>query len=93
MGYTHAAGWTALFEAATEGRVEVVAVLLAAGARVNDTDTWEGRTPLSLACARGSLELVQMLLDAGADPNIRCACVCVCVAWAASMPARGLGCP
>ena len=77
MEYMHATGWNALFEAATEGRSEVVAVLLAAGARVNGTDTWEGRTPLSLACATGSVELMQMLLDAGADPNIRWVRVCM----------------
>jgi len=41
---------------------------LQAGANVNFADD-EGRTPLTLAVQEGSLELVELLLQHGADPS------------------------
>lgn len=34
------------------------------------SDLKKGETPLLLACATGDVELVEMLLEAGADPTI-----------------------
>ena len=76
-------GFTPLLFAVREGRIDVVRVLLKAGADVNETMQVErrprrgygGRPPpagasaLLLAVMNGHFELAAHLLDAGADPN------------------------
>jgi ankyrin repeat protein len=75
-------GFTPLLFAVREGRIEVVAVLLQAGADVNETVPVEGRrrgyggrmppagaSALLLAVANGHFELAAHLLDNGANPN------------------------
>ena len=59
-------GSTALHWAAQRGAVEIVGVLLAAGAKV-DVATRYGVTPLGLASTRGSAAIIERLLNAGAD--------------------------
>ena len=51
--------------AAECGYVEVVRVLIKAGANLNDAD---GR-PLLSAVESGDVEVVRVLVEAGADPN------------------------
>ncbi len=58
--------WTLLNEAVSEGNIDAVRVLLAAGARVNDA---QDQTALQIAALRDDVEMVQVLLDAGADVN------------------------
>ena len=58
------------------GRVDIVKLLLAAGADVNaasrkEYDLLRGMTPLMLAALDGSEDLVQLLLDKGADVNAK----------------------
>ena len=60
---------TALLEAARGGRTDLVHLLVAAGARVDQGDA-DGHTPLMAAAARGHVETVRELLAAGADPNV-----------------------
>jgi ankyrin repeat protein len=61
-------GVTALLWAAHWDARDVVASLLAAGARVNAADD-NGVTPLARACENASLAVVETLLQAGANPN------------------------
>lgn len=57
----------ALTGACYGGRLQAAEKLLAAGARVNQTDF----TPLMAASRHGSLVLVNFLLELGADPNAK----------------------
>lgn len=61
---------TPLHIAASKGNLELVRVLVGAGAFV-DARSGSGRTPLHLACARGHAEAMCALLDAGADVTAR----------------------
>jgi Ankyrin repeats (3 copies)/Ankyrin repeat len=58
------------------GQVDIVKLLLAAGADVNAAsrkgdDLLRGMTPLMLAALEGSEDLIQLLLDKGADVNAK----------------------
>ncbi len=56
-----------LFDAATQGRTDMIAPLVAAGADVNAYDA-RGFTPLILAAYDGHLDTVEALISAKADP-------------------------
>ncbi|GAA2873773.1 hypothetical protein GCM10010517_34350 [Streptosporangium fragile] len=58
---------TPLHQAAQEGAVQVIKLLLAAGAEVDAVDA-DGATPLWEAVRHGRDEAVKLLLAAGADP-------------------------
>src|SRR5579862_8451295 len=62
-------GETALMFAARVGDFESAKLLLAAGANVNDADAW-GVSATVLAAHSDYRELVEFLLDKGADPNL-----------------------
>ena len=62
-------GATALWTAATSGHLEVVQILLDAGARINHT-TASNSTPLRGASFDGNIDVVRCLLKHGADVNI-----------------------
>lgn len=59
---------TPLMFAARVGNLASARLLLAAGANVNDEDAW-GVSVLVLAAYSGFRDVVQLLLDKGADPN------------------------
>jgi ankyrin repeat protein len=59
---------TALMFAARVGDLESARLLVAAGAPVNDEDAW-GVSVVTLAAHSGFVDLVEFLLDKGADPN------------------------
>jgi ankyrin repeat protein len=63
-----AGGETALMFAARVGDLASAKLLVAAGATVNDADAW-GVSATSLAAHSGYTELVELLLEKGADPN------------------------
>lgn len=60
-------GWSALHYAAIKGHAAVVKLLLTYHAAVNEPSP-EGDTALILAVRSGSVETVQALISAGADP-------------------------
>ena len=59
---------TALLFAARTGDVAAAKLLVAAGGNVNDADAW-GVSAVTLAAHSGYAELVEFLLEKGADPN------------------------
>jgi ankyrin repeat protein len=61
-------GFTALHFAVRGGHRDAVAVLLDAGADVNDQLS-DGQSALVVAAANGHWEVMDLLLDRGADPN------------------------
>jgi len=61
---------TPLAAVASQGDVEAVRLLLAAGANVNQLDSLFGG-PLHYAIKSGCVDLVKVLLDAGADKHIQ----------------------
>jgi ankyrin repeat protein len=63
-----AGGETALLFAARAGDLESARLLVKAGANVNDADAW-GVSAVTLAAHSGFAELVDFLLEKGADPN------------------------
>jgi len=63
-------GWTPLHYAASKGRVDTAKLLLAHQAMVNAPSP-DGTTPLMMAGFSGSRDMVQLLLDAGADVTTR----------------------
>jgi ankyrin repeat protein len=62
-------GDTALMFAARMGDLTSARLLVAAGANVNDADAW-GVSATTLSAHSGFTELVEFLLEKGADPNI-----------------------
>lgn len=61
-------GFTGLHLAASDGRLNVLKVLLRAGASVN-ARCWGGMTPLHAAVQTGQLAAARRLVEAGADPS------------------------
>jgi ankyrin repeat protein len=62
-------GYTALMFAARVGDFASAQLVVAAGANLNDQDAW-GVSAIVLAAHSGYGELVQFLLEKGADPNL-----------------------
>lgn len=60
-------GWTGLHEAAKQGHLAVVRLLLELGADPNAREAGDNTYPLHWAAARADLEIVRALLDAGGD--------------------------
>jgi ankyrin repeat protein len=65
-------GTTALAWAAHRDYVDIVELLIGAGAKVNVANDY-GMTALALACVNASAAVVKSLLKGGADPNTRLA--------------------
>lgn len=62
-------GRRALNEAAAGGNLEIIRMLLDAGAQINEKDA-NGNTPLIAAVMFGKLESIKLLIEKGADPNL-----------------------
>ena len=82
-------GWTALHEAACNGRTEAARTLLHLGADV-DRRTKEGDTALHKAARWGRVDIVQLLLLVGADARARDKVRCLALSRATSVhPSEG----
>ena len=76
-------GNAALHFAAREGLLEAVKALLEAGAEVNQiSSASDGMTPLVQAIINGRLDVAEVLLKHGADPNIASTASGVTALWA-----------
>ena len=60
---------TPLLEAAKNGHIEIVRLLLERGAKPNETGSFSNNPPIIFACRNGYTEIVQLLLEKGADPE------------------------
>ena len=58
-----------LADAVQEGNMSIVKYLLSRGAPVNEPNRW-GQRPLSIAISQDREDIVQALLEAGANPNL-----------------------
>jgi uncharacterized protein len=63
-------GLSALHFAARQGAIATAEALIAAGADVNQRCAGDKTTPIIVAAVNGHFDLVSMLLDKGADPNL-----------------------
>ena len=61
--------WTPLFFAIERRHFAIFQFLLSRGANVHATASTTGRTTLQLACIRGDLEVVRLLVDAGVESD------------------------
>ena len=59
-----------MYEAASEGRLDVVRLLLKRGVDPNIQDQY-GDTPLHIAAHGGHDDVVKLLLEYGADPTVK----------------------
>ncbi len=64
---TPSVGSEALYSAIEKGNVEMVRILVEAGADINAADGFGGNTPLHEAVEQGDAEIVRILVAAGAD--------------------------
>jgi ankyrin repeat protein len=63
-------GWTPLHYAATAGNVPIIELLLDNSAYI-DAESPNGSTPLMMAAMYGTPESVKVLIQAGADLNVK----------------------
>lgn len=63
-------GWTPLHYAATAAQLDVITLLLEHSAYI-DAESPNGSTPLMMAAMYGNVLAVKLLLDAGADANLK----------------------
>jgi uncharacterized protein len=67
----HPEGETPLLAASRAGNARGVRLLLGRGVDVNQPESFQKTTPLMWAAAEGHLDVVDLLLEAGANPNLQ----------------------
>jgi uncharacterized protein len=73
LDLAHPDGETPLMAASRAGRVDAVRLLLAKGANVNAADKYQQQTALMWAAAEGHAEVINTLVEAGGNPNLKAA--------------------
>jgi len=77
-------GGLTLHEATAKNDLEAIRSLIELGAdinEINDAQHFKGLTPLSIACGIFNAESIQILLEAGADPNFKDGSGQTCIAY------------
>lgn len=64
-------GQTALMIVARTNKLEAARALIEAGADVNRAETWRGQTPLMWAAAQSQPAMIRLLMEHGAEPDVR----------------------
>jgi len=67
----NADGQTALMVIARTNKLEAAELLIEAGADVNRAETWRGQTPLMWAAAQSQPAMIRLLMQHGAEPDVR----------------------
>ena len=67
---TDSAFMTPLLWAVGRGQTHIVRCLIRENCNVNIQDGWQLKTPLHIASAKGSKDIVQLLLEDGANPKV-----------------------
>lgn len=62
---------SALFHAVANGHNKIAEILLNTTNQANDVEPEKGFTPLLIAATNGHIAMVRLLLEHGADPNLR----------------------
>ena len=73
-------GWTALTKASSQGHLDILKALIAAGADKDKDDDY-GSTPLVMAAGNGHVECVKALLAVKADVNKASTCGATPLIW------------
>ena len=73
IALAHPDGETPLMAASRAGRVDAVRLLAAKGADVNAADKYQQQTALMWAAAEGHTDVINALIEAGANPNVKAA--------------------
>jgi len=81
--------WTALQQAARNGHLAAIAVLLKAGAHVDGVNS-AGETPLMYAAVNGRTAVVRALIAAGADVQRSNTCGSTALSWAVAYGYLGI---
>jgi len=68
---TNKSGYTPLIYATKKGNLDIISMLVVAGADVNGKDTIQGDTPLIYATSRADIPTVTLLIEKGADINLQ----------------------
>lgn len=63
---------SALRSAAADGKIHMVRALLEKGAPIDNSGVWDGFTALADAALHGQSEIVELLLNEGANPAFKC---------------------
>jgi cytohesin len=71
VSLAHPDGEAPLMAAARTGRLDAVRMLLEGSANVNAADTYQEQTALMRAASEGHAAVVEALLQAGANPNLK----------------------
>src|SRR5262249_5471597 len=70
VGPSFMGGMTALLYAPRDRRIDAARELILGGAEINEVGTGDKMSPLVMAILTGHLDLGEMLLDRGANPNL-----------------------
>ena len=76
-------GLTALLHAARQGHVRAAVALLDGGADINQPSGGDATSPLLMATINGQFDLAMILLERGAEPNLKARLGNVAPLWAA----------